>query len=73
MLRPLAENLPSAEARVEQRPVAVELECPRCGHSTSSPYGEFCDRHGDPPDWNGTVVTCESCGEKFIIDGQDWD
>lgn len=73
MTEPIIKNLTSAEARVAQMPVSVDLECPLCGHSTTRTYADFRARYGEPPDWNGTVVTCDACGEKFVIDGQDWD
>ena len=62
----------STEAIVLQMPYMVRLLCPFCEHENEYGYEEFCATHGDPPDWDYEYIDCEECGQRFQIDGQDW-
>lgn len=55
---------------VEQQPVMVSYECPTCLSDIHIGYSDFCDNNGEPTDWH--MITCPTCGQKLIIDSQDW-
>lgn len=59
-------------AYVHQIPVDVSFDCPTCEGNFVISYDEFCDGHGDPPDWTTTTVRCPYCGQELVIEDQDW-
>lgn len=69
----IQEKIQSIEVSVLQRPYAVRIECPYCQAENDVSYGEFTGKYGDPPDWNGSEITCPDCGRKILIDSQSWD
>lgn len=60
------------EVRVHQKPVEVILICDECDHQHEEQYNDFCDKHGDPCDWNYEKWKCPECGHVNEFDGQDW-
>ena len=35
-------------------------------------YSEFCDKFGEPCDWNFSKLKCPDCGTELEIYGADW-
>lgn len=68
----MLKNPTDVEIQVNQKPISVAIDCPECEETEEIDYSEFCGAYGDPPDWNGTVLTCKHCGARIRIDSQNW-
>lgn len=66
------DELGENELTVNQKPVSVSFTCPECFCGNEMPYDDFCDRHGEPGDWEGQRIQCPECGREFTVETQDW-
>lgn len=62
----------TAEIQVIQTPIQVQVHCPKCQCEHNWTYEEFCNKFGEPCDWNYNKTNCDHCGEGIEFYGSDW-
>lgn len=66
-------RLKEVEVTVNQKPVSVSFMCEHCGRENKITYKNLVGMLGEPPDWTGSFIKCQHCGQSQMIVSQSWD